>query len=152
IPYLFGALGSLTGGFLAGRLIARGVPVGRARKSVIIAAARLMPVGILIAAAQTPWAALLLISVVLFGFHMGIRTPQPLPSDLFDPHAVGSVAGLRGTGGALGSIVFTLTTGWVVQHASSTPVLVTVGLLGPLGTILLFLLAGPIQRVQLDPE
>ena len=46
-------------------------------------------------------------------------------------------------------MLFTLTTGWVVDHFSYTPILVTAGLLAPLGTIALFALAGPIRRLPL---
>ena len=38
-----------------------------------------------------------------------------LPSDFFPARAVGSVAGLGGFGAGLGSMLFTLTTGWVVR-------------------------------------
>jgi hypothetical protein len=38
----------------------------------------------------------------------------------------------------------------VVDHAWYTPILVTAGILGPLATASLFLLAGPVRAVQLD--
>ena len=43
VPYLAAAVGSLFGGWLSGRLIARGWSVNAARKTVIAAAACLMP-------------------------------------------------------------------------------------------------------------
>ena len=62
---------------------------------------------------------------------------------------LGSVAGLGGTGAGIGSMIFTLTTGWVVDNFSYTPILVAAGLLAPIGTIVLFALVGKIQRVPL---
>ena len=64
---------------------------------------------------------------------------------------MGSVAGLGGTGAAIGSMIFTLTTGWIVTHFSYAPVLTIAGLLAPVGTTVLLCLAGRIQRISLDP-
>jgi len=148
-PYLAAAMGSLFGGWLSGRMIASGWSPDRARKTVVIAAACLMPAGILAARAESPMAALGLIAIVLFGFQMWISNVQTLPSDFFSESTVGSVAGLGGTGAAVGSMLFTLTTGWVVTHFSYAPVLVVAGLLAPAGTVALLLLAGTIQPVDM---
>jgi ACS family hexuronate transporter-like MFS transporter len=107
-----------------------------------------MPAGILAARAESPMAALAWIAVVLFGFQMWISNVQTLPSDFFSDSAVGSVAGLGGTGAAIGSILFTLTTGWVVTHFSYAPILIVAGVLAPIGTVALFVLAGNFGRVD----
>jgi ACS family hexuronate transporter-like MFS transporter len=149
VPYVAADAGSLLGGWFSGFLIGRGWSVDRARKGVILFAALLMPAGVLAAFARDPMVALALIAVVLFGFQVWINNVQTLPSDFFSSKAVASVAGLGGTGAGIGSMIFIFTTGWVVDHFSYTPILVTAGLLAPLGTIALFLLAGPIRRVPL---
>jgi hypothetical protein len=47
-------------------------------------------------------------------------------------------------------MVFTMTTGFVVDHFHSyTPVLMVAGLLPVLGTLVLFKLGGPIRRLPL---
>src|SRR5262249_38835419 len=143
--------GSLLGGWLSGFLIDCGWNVDRARKAVILFAALLMPAGVFAAFASRPMVALALIGVVLFGFQVWINNVQTMPSDFFPTQAVASVAGLGGTGAGIGSMIFILATGWVVDHFSYTPILVTAGLLAPLGTIALFVLAGPIRKVQLQP-
>jgi ACS family hexuronate transporter-like MFS transporter len=147
VPYVAADAGSLLGGWASGYLISRGWSVDRARKAVIAAAALLMPAGIFAAFAEDPFVALALIALVLFGFQVWINNVQTLPSDFFHERAVGSVAGLGGTGAGVGAMLFTLTTGWVVDHFSYVPILVAAGLLAPLGTLVLFALAGPIQRV-----
>ncbi|HXT62502.1 MAG TPA: hypothetical protein VN696_05655, partial [Pyrinomonadaceae bacterium] len=76
---------------------------------------------------------------------------QTLPSDFFSDRAVASVAGLGGTGAGIGSMIFVLGTGWMVDHFSYVPVLVSAGLLAPFGTLILFLLAGRIERIPLKP-
>lgn len=149
VPYAAADAGSLLGGWASGHLIARGWGVDRARKVVIAAAALLMPAGIFAAFAESPFVALALIALVLFGFQVWINNVQTLPSDFFPGRAVGSVAGLGGTGAGVGAMLFTLGTGWVVDHFSYVPVLVAAGLLAPLGTLVLFALAGPVRRVEL---
>ncbi len=147
VPYVAADAGSLFGGWLSGFLIGRGWTVNNARKAVIGFAACLMPAGILAAYTSDSMQALALIGVVLFGFQVWINNVQTLPSDFFPKSAVGSVAGLGGTGAGIGSMIFIFTTGWVVDNFSYTPILVTAGLLAPIGTIVLFILAGRIKKV-----
>ena len=150
VPYVAADAGSLFGGWLSGYLIGKGWSVNGARKVVIGFAALLMPAGI--AAAFTPDAmtALVLIGVVLFGFQVWINNVQTLPSDFFPSSAVGSVAGLGGTGAGIGSMIFIFSTGWIVDNFSYTPVLVTAGVLAPIGTLVLFALAGNIRKVSIS--
>jgi len=100
------------------------------------------------ARAESPVVVLALIGLVLFGFQFWINNVQTLPSDFFPGRAVASVAGLGGTGAGVGSMIFILTTGWVVDHFGYTPILTAAGLLAPVGTLVLFILAGPIVKVQ----
>ena len=147
VPFVAADAGSLFGGWLSGFLIGRGWSVNNARKAVIGFGACLMPAGILAAYTPDSMMALALIGVVLFGFQVWINNVQTLPSDLFPSSAVGSVAGLGGTGAGIGSMIFIFTTGWVVDNYSYTPILVAAGLLAPVGTIVLFALIGKIKRV-----
>jgi ACS family hexuronate transporter-like MFS transporter len=152
VPYCAASAGSLFGGWLAGWLIGRGVSVNRARKTVIAIAACLTPAGLLAARAESAATSLAFISVVLFGYQMWTGNVQTLPSDFFREETVASVAGLGGTGAAIGSMMFMLTTGWIVTHFSYAPVLTIAGLLAPVGTTILFLLAGRIERVAMPLE
>jgi ACS family hexuronate transporter-like MFS transporter len=148
VPYVAADVGSLSGGWLSGHLISRGWTVDRARKAVILFAALLMPAGIFAAFVSSPMVALALIGVVLFGFQVWINNVQTLPSDFFPQQSVASVAGLGGTGAGIGSMIFILTTGWVVDHFSYVPVIVIAGVLAPLGTLVLFTLTGKIERLK----
>jgi len=149
VPFVAADVGSLFGGWISGYLIGRGWSVNGARKTVIGFAACLMPAGILAAYAATPLVALALIGVVLFGFQVWINNVQTLPSDFFPSRAVASVAGLGGTGAGLGAMIFTLMTGRVVDAVGYTLVLVIAGLLAPIGTLVLFALAGNIKTISL---
>jgi len=148
LPYVAADAGSLSGGWLSGHLIVRGWTVDRARKSVIAFAALLMPVGVLAGIVSDPMVSLALIGLVLFGFQVWINNVQTLPSDFFSEKAVASVAGLGGTGAGIGSMIFILCTGWIVDHFSYLPVLTAAGCLAPIGTVVLFALAGRIKRLD----
>lgn len=151
LPYVAADAGSLCGGWASGFLIGRGWSVNRARKTVIVAGMLMASAGILAAVAENAMAALALIAVVLFGFQSWINNVQTLPSDWFPERAVGSVTGLGGTGAGMGAILFTQTTGFVVDRFHSyTPILAAAGLLPVLGTLALFVLGGPIRRVSFD--
>jgi ACS family hexuronate transporter-like MFS transporter len=147
VPFLAAGLGSLTGGWTSGRLLARGLSVDRARKIAILIGTVLMPAGIAAAYVASPVHALACIAVTLFGFQFWVGNVQTLPSDFFPVEAVGSIAGFAGTAAALGAMIFTLSTGWVVDHVSYTPILVTAGLLAPVATGVLFALGGRVRRL-----
>jgi MFS transporter, ACS family, hexuronate transporter len=148
MPYVAADAGSLVGGWSSGFLISRGWSVGRARKTVIVVSAVLMCAGLGAPRVASAGAALALIGVVLFGFQAWINNVQTLPSDLFPAERVASVAGLGGAGAGVGSMIFTLGTGWVVDKLGSyTPVIVTAGLLPLAGTALLLSLIGQVDGV-----
>ena len=138
VPYVAADAGALSGGWLSGYLLRRGYSVLRARGAAILFSAALTPAGFLVAGARTPAEAILFISIVLFAFQFWIGNVQTLQSDLFPSEWVASVAGLSGTSAGLGAILFTLSTGWAVDHFSYAPILFVSGLLVPLGTIVLF--------------
>jgi ACS family hexuronate transporter-like MFS transporter len=148
VPFVAADAGSLLGGAASGFLIRRGWSVDRARRATIGFAALLMPAGILAARAGDPMLALFWIGVVLFGFQFWINNVQTLPSDFFSERSVASVAGLGGTGAGIGSMVFVLATGWVVDHFGYAPILTAAGLLAPIGTIVLFALMGKVAKVE----
>ena len=147
-PYLAAAIGSLFGGWLAGRLIARGRSVNFARKFVMGIASSLMPFGILAARVESAYAALACISVVLFGFQMWVSNVQTLPSDIFPQTAVGSIAGMGGTAAGISSLIFNLCTASLVAHFGYSIVLTIAGVLAPVGTLVLFVLIGDIHRLN----
>ena len=152
VPFVAADAGSLFGGWLSGFLIGRGWTVNGARKAVIAFGALLMPAGIAAAYTTDAMMALALIGVVLFGFQAWINNVQTLPSDMFPNSAVGSVAGLGGTGAGIGSMIFIFSTGWVVDNFSYTPVLVVAGILAPVGTLVLFALIGRVEKVSMIEE
>jgi ACS family hexuronate transporter-like MFS transporter len=147
-PYFCAVLGGLFGGWLSGKLIACGLSVNAARKIAMAIAACIMPFSILAARVESPYAALALIGVVLFGFQMWVGNVQTLPSDFFSPQSIGSVAGMGGAAAGVSCLLFNLYTGWMVSHFGYQLVLIVAGFLAPVGAILLFVIAGRICPVK----
>lgn len=148
LPFVAAGVGSLFGGWLAKFLIGRGWTVNAARKVIIGVSCLLMPAGIIAAYTSDAMLALAMISVVLFGFQVWINNVQTLPSDFFPKSVVGSIAGLGGMGAGVGSMILIYTTGWVVDRFSYAPILIAAGMLAPIGTLVLFALAGRIGKLK----
>ena len=69
-----------------------------------------------------------------------------LPTDLFPKHAVGTVAGFVGLGGALGGMVLGQLAGYLLDHGFSyTPILVIAGSLHVAGFLLIL---GTVRSMQ----
>ena len=140
VPFVFGDVGYILGGWLSGRLIQRGWRLPRARKFVMLLGAAVMPSAILAPLAPAAWMAIGAISVVTFGHAFWIANLLTLPTDLFPGNEVGTATGFSGMGGAVGGALASLGTGWVVQHFSYTPIFLLAGLMHPLSIALVFLL------------
>ena len=134
IPYVAADAGALLGGWTSGYLMRRGWPALRARGAAIVFATLLAPVGMLVGQVNSPISALALISTVLFAFQFWVNNVQTLPSDLFSPGLVASISGLAGTAAGVGAMIFTFSTGWIVDHLGYAPILIASGLLVPIGT------------------
>ena len=145
-PYVGAAIGSLSGGWLAGYLIRRGVGVLQSRKICITIGGALMLPGLIASAyTTTPEAAMLTIFVALMGFQMAIGNIQTLPGDLFSGKSVGTLSGISGSGAVLGVLVTT----WLVPtltRTSYTPFFVLAALLVPLGILAILVLVRSDQR------
>ncbi|RPH80335.1 MAG: MFS transporter, partial [Candidatus Rokuibacteriota bacterium] len=147
-PYLCAGIGALSGGWASGHLIGKGWPVDRARKVVMAAGALLTPAGIFAMWAASPYVALVLMGLVLFGFQVWINNLQTLPSDFFPRTAVASVFGLGGTSAAIASVLYNWGTGHVVDTLGYAPMFVCAGLLGPIGLVVTLGLAGRIAPLS----
>ena len=148
IPFLTSDVGNIFGGWASSFFISRGWEVNRARKTVMVASAAVMLLGIAVPFVSSPLTCVFLISVVTFFYQSWSVNMLTIPSDLVRPRLVASVVGLSGMGAGFGGIVITYLTGWLVDrtHSFTSPI-VLVGLLPLIGVSLLFLAIGRIQRV-----
>jgi ACS family hexuronate transporter-like MFS transporter len=122
IPFVFAALGSGAGGYASGVLMRRCGSTVVARKVVIVFGAVLMLFGIPAFLAQNSSVTVSFICIVLFGYSSWAANILTLTADLFPSEEVAQVTGLVGTAGAIGGMLFTLATGWLVENVSYKPV------------------------------
>ncbi|MBI1790525.1 MAG: MFS transporter [Acidobacteria bacterium] len=130
LPYLTADLGSIGGGWLSGKLVARGMPVLDARRWTMIPFALLMPMGVLVA--YLPSApALAVICLVTFA-HMAWKTNlMTMTNDLFPARIVGSAAGLVGLGSGLAGVLSMPLVGRIVEAFGYSGVFWVMGFLHP---------------------
>lgn len=125
IPYAASGVGSICGGYLSSRLLARGHSVNAARKIALGLSAAMMPWVMLVPSAGSIGMVLFLFSLAFFGQQSWSTLVMTLPTDLVPRGALGKLAGLVGMGGAFGGIVMGQAAGWALDHGYSyTPVLV----------------------------
>lgn len=147
VPFVGAMLGSLFGGWLAGRIIRGGHGVDRARKTAItLGGVIILPALLATMKAGDPLVAVLLIAVILFGFQVAIGNIQTLPSDYYSGASVGSLAGMSGTAAVAGTLIVT----WLVPvltQASYAPIFAIAAVMAPLAVASVWLLGGQVEAV-----
>jgi ACS family hexuronate transporter-like MFS transporter len=127
IPFASAAFGCLVGGGLSSWLLHRGHSVNSARKIALGVSAAVMPCVMLVPHVSVAWV-IFLFSVAFFGQQSWSTLVMILPTDLFPKHALGTVAGFVGLGGALGGVVLGQLAGYLLDHGFSyAPILVIAG-------------------------
>jgi MFS transporter, ACS family, hexuronate transporter len=115
IPYAAAGVGCLAGGWISSWLLTRDLPLNRARKIALGAAAAVMPAVLFVPSAPVAWA-LAIFSLAYFGQQAWSTLVMILPADMYPRGAVGSVAGLVGFGGAMGGVAFGQLVGYLLDH------------------------------------
>ena len=138
VPFIFGDIGYITGGWLSGALIDRGWEIQRARKFVMYLGAAILPIAILAPHAPTAGLAIAASCAVTLGHAFWVSNLQALPADVFKPNEVATASGFTGMGGAIGGMLANLGTGYLVMHFSYTPVFLIAGLMHPLSAIIVY--------------
>ena len=119
IIYVIADLGSVAGGWLSSRMIARGRSVNSARKSaMLLCAFCILPI-VLAYRIESLWAAVLIVGLAAGG-HQGFSANLfSLTSDMFPTRAVASVVGMGGFAGAAGGMVIAKIVGYTLQWTGS---------------------------------
>jgi ACS family hexuronate transporter-like MFS transporter len=110
--YAMAALGSLSGGWLPSRLMARGAGADRARKgSMLLYALLIVPVPLLLLT-SSPWTAAALLGLALFA-HQGFSTNVfGMTADMFPARTVGTAIGIAAFAGNLSGMAMIEGAGW----------------------------------------
>ena len=123
IVYILSDIGSVAGGWFSSFLIKRGRSVNSARKTaMLVSALAVLPITAATAIDQL-WLAVAIVGLAAAAHQSFSCNLYTLPSDLFPRYAVGSVAGLGGTAGAVGGMLMSKYAGWVLEgFGSYTPI------------------------------
>ncbi|WP_374320036.1 MFS transporter [Pseudoxanthomonas kaohsiungensis] len=135
VVYLMADVGSVAGGWLAGRFMRLGWSANRARKSAMLVCALCVAPVILVTQVDNLWLAVGLIGLAMAGHQGWSANVLTLPSDMFPRQTVASVVGIGGFAGAFGGMGMSYFAGSQLQST------------GSYGTI--FLIAGSAYLVAL---
>jgi ACS family hexuronate transporter-like MFS transporter len=148
LPFFVAGLGNLFGGALSGVLIRRGVSVTIARKSAMTFFIGLMLAAIPAVLAPTATLSIVYVSIAMTGYTGALANMLAMPADVFPGNAVGSIWGLASMGAGFGGMLFSLITGWVVDHYSYTPVFIGFGVLPLICAAIVWTLTGPLEPAE----
>jgi ACS family hexuronate transporter-like MFS transporter len=138
VPFVFGGIAYMLGGYLSGMLMRKGWALPRARKQIMLLGALCLPVAILAPFAPNAALAIAAICFITFGHGFWTANLQTLPADIFPPHEVGTVSGFSGMGGAIGGMLANLGTGYIVSKFSYAPIFVVAGLMHPMCMVIIW--------------
>jgi ACS family hexuronate transporter-like MFS transporter len=151
IIYLVADVGSIGGGWIAGRFIKMGWSANRARKgAMLVCALAVVPV-MFAGNADNLWVAVALISLATAGHQGWSANAFTLTSDLFPRRAVATVVGIGGFAGAVGGMMISTVTGVLLQFTGSyVPVFLMAGSAYLVALLVVHLLVPRLQPAQLD--
>ncbi len=155
IPFLVAGFGNVLGGLLSKWFLACGLSVTIARKLAITIFALAMASAIPAVLVKSAWVSLTLVSAAAAGYTGMLSNMLAAPADVFPTSAVASVYGLASMGSGLGGMLFTLITGWVVDHYSYTPVFIGYGLMPFIGALIWWTMLGqlcPLPFAETDGQ
>lgn len=149
VPYVGAAIGSIVGGYVSGRIIAKTNSINKGRKITILIGGIIMFLGLIstILFGDSPERFVGIVFVVLFGFQFAIGNVQTLPSDLFNGKSVGSLAGLAGMVGVFSVIVMNFIVP-IIAEVSYTPIFIAIAVFVPLGVGAIYYFARNIKSVE----
>jgi ACS family hexuronate transporter-like MFS transporter len=148
LPFLFGDVGSVSGGWIAGRLIRAGMGVRAARLATMFFGAACCLLSLEVARSPSAAAAIGLICVIVFGHTFLSANMFASITDLFSAGAVGRVTGLTGIAGGVSGLIFPVVTGILVDRLSYTPVFTIAAFMPMAGVAVLALIAGGFRKIE----
>jgi len=140
LPFLAADLGCLFGPMVVLALQKRGVTLINARRGAFTVGAFLMTGIAFVGMVESPYAAVALLSLGGFAHQTLSVTVITMSSDLFKRNEVATVAGMCGTCGNLGLLIFSLLIGGLVAKVGYSPFFISLGVLDLVGAVLLWTL------------
>jgi ACS family hexuronate transporter-like MFS transporter len=92
-----------------------------------------------------------LVSLAMIGYTGCSSNTLAMPADVFPKQVLASIWGLASVGSGFGGMLFSLITGWLVDHYSYVPVFVMFGITPLIFALIICFVIGPLvpQKVEL---
>ncbi len=152
LPFLAADLGCLFGPVVVLALQKRGVRLINARRGAFTLGACMMMGVAFVGYVDSPYAAIALLSLAGFAHQTLSVTVITMSSDLFRRNEVATVAGMCGTFGNLGLLIFSLLIGGLMATVGYTPFFVSLAVLDLVAAVLLWTLVREPARQAGQPE
>lgn len=130
LPFLFGVIATIFGGWACDRVVAAGVSVTLARKAFAVGGLFLATIFTLLGAfSPGTWAAVTFLTLSVVSFSLSTGSIQSMAVDIAPRHIVSSLVSLQNFGGNIGGSFAPMITGLLISEGGSfqTPLLVTAG-------------------------
>lgn len=155
LPFVAADLGCLFGPTVALFLQRRGVSLINARRGAFTVGAVLMTGMAFVSQVESAYAAIALLCLGGFAHQTLSVTVITMSSDLFRKSEVATVAGMAGTFGNFGVLIFSLLIGGLVATVGYDPFFIALGVLDLVGVVLLWTLvrdpARPVKSAAVPP-
>ncbi|CAN7377583.1 MFS transporter [Pseudoduganella sp. LjRoot289] len=148
LPFLAADLGCLFGPMVVLALQKRGVRLINARRGAFTLGACMMMGVAFVGFVDSPYTAIALLSLAGFAHQTLSVTVITMASDLFRRNEVATVAGMCGTFGNLGLLIFSLLIGGLMARVGYTPFFVSLAVLDLLAAALLWSLVREPQALK----
>jgi ACS family hexuronate transporter-like MFS transporter len=129
IPFFTATVGNLAGGAAFSGLLYAGARAATARRVAILIFSMLMVFAVFVGDRSSAARCIALISTATFGYSGALANLLAVPGDVFPKGAVASIWGFASMGAGIGGMIFSLVTGWLVDHYSFRPVFILFGVI-----------------------
>jgi len=153
VVYNLSAVGSIGGGWLPTAFNKTGMSMARARLSAMLVCASLILPIFLASRVSSLWSAVGILGLATAAHQGWSANLFTTASDMFPRSSVGAVVGIGGMAGSVGAVLFSLSTGWVLQSYHSYAPLFSVAAASYLvGLLFLMVMAPGLRRADVYSE
>jgi MFS transporter, ACS family, hexuronate transporter len=152
VVYNISMVGSVGGGWLPSLFRKRGLSMPKSRLTAMLICASLVLPMFFASRASSVWFVVGLLSLAAAAHQGWSANLFTTVSDMFPKSVVGGVVGLGGMAGSVGGVLFSLSTGWVLQVTHSyTPLFAAAASAYLMGLLLLQLCAPGLRPITIAP-
>lgn len=153
VVYNVSAVGSVAGGWLPTAFHKAGMSIAKARMfAMFVCACLILPI-FMSSRVSSLWSAVAILSLATAAHQGWSANLFTTASDMFPRSSVGAVVGIGGMAGSAGAVLFSLTTGWVLQsYHSYTPLFSVAATSYLIGLLFLHLLAPGLKKADVRAQ